>query len=191
MADRSHIQIEVEIGDVVVRLQANDESFIGKVRARSGPFLVDRAPDFSIELELGDDPTSIEHQQVAFSLHLTAAVSYADGFPAAGEQSWVGWSNETLRLRLQRELFDFESPNRPRLLNVLFCAAYNTVCERQRSRSRHGYLMHGCGVLVGERAMLFTGRSGAGKSTTAALAGDRPVLNDDIDLLDFSGKSPR
>lgn len=46
---------------------------------------------------------------------------------------------------------------------------------------RHGDLMvHAAGVLVKGGALLFVGHSGAGKSTIAHLAGEHPVLHDDL-----------
>jgi hypothetical protein len=52
---------------------------------------------------------------------------------------------------------------------------------------RHGIvLLHAGGVLMGGRAVLFTGTSGAGKSTaTAFCAASFPSLGDDIVGLDF------
>ena len=51
---------------------------------------------------------------------------------------------------------------------------------------RRGLLVHGCGVLVGEEAHLFLGRSGAGKSTMAGLLEQRGaglILSDDRLIL--------
>ncbi len=49
---------------------------------------------------------------------------------------------------------------------------------------RHrGFLLHAATVVRGERAYVFTGRSGAGKSTVAALSPPGSVLTDEISLL--------
>ncbi len=58
---------------------------------------------------------------------------------------------------------------------------------------RHRLLMlHAGGVLVGGRAVLFTGVSGAGKSTATGFAAAKfPALGDDIVALDFRGIAPR
>lgn len=50
--------------------------------------------------------------------------------------------------------------------------------------SHQGILLHGCGVMDGNRGFLFCGRSGAGKSTMAALwAETGVVLNDDRTII--------
>ena len=48
-------------------------------------------------------------------------------------------------------------------------------------------VLHASAVLVGERAVLFTGRAGAGKSTLAAALDARgyPIINDDVCRVDF------
>lgn len=48
---------------------------------------------------------------------------------------------------------------------------------------RNGFLLHAASVLVDGRAHIFTGRSGAGKSTVASLSPAGSVLTDEISLL--------
>ena len=49
--------------------------------------------------------------------------------------------------------------------------------------NRSGFLLHAATVVRGGRAFVFTGRSGAGKSTVASLAPEGSVLTDEISLL--------
>jgi len=48
---------------------------------------------------------------------------------------------------------------------------------------RHGFLLHAATVVRGGKAYVFTGRSGAGKSTVASLSPAGTVLTDEISLL--------
>jgi hypothetical protein len=52
---------------------------------------------------------------------------------------------------------------------------------------RSGFLLHAATVIRNRRAYVFTGRSGAGKSTVASLAPAGTVLTDEISLLRFEG----
>jgi hypothetical protein len=52
---------------------------------------------------------------------------------------------------------------------------------------RRGFLLHAATVVREGRAYVFTGRSGAGKSTVASLSPPGSVLTDEISLLRFSG----
>ena len=47
----------------------------------------------------------------------------------------------------------------------------------------HGFLLHAATVIRNKKAYIFTGRSGAGKSTVASLAPEGSVLTDEISLL--------
>jgi len=47
----------------------------------------------------------------------------------------------------------------------------------------HGFLLHAATVIRGGRAYVFTGRSGAGKSTVASLSPQGSVFTDEISLL--------
>jgi hypothetical protein len=51
---------------------------------------------------------------------------------------------------------------------------------------RHGFLLHAATVVRGGKAYVFTGRSGAGKSTVASLSPAGTVLTDEISLLRFA-----
>ncbi len=51
---------------------------------------------------------------------------------------------------------------------------------------RHGFLLHAATVVRAGRAYVFTGRSGAGKSTVASLSPPGSVLTDEISLVRFS-----
>jgi len=50
---------------------------------------------------------------------------------------------------------------------------------------RHGFLLHAATVVRDGKAYVFTGRSGAGKSTVASLSPEGTVLTDEISLLRF------
>jgi hypothetical protein len=50
---------------------------------------------------------------------------------------------------------------------------------------QRGFLLHAASVMRNGRAYVFTGKSGAGKSTVAALSPKGSVLTDEISLLKF------
>src|SRR5205823_4169108 len=50
---------------------------------------------------------------------------------------------------------------------------------------RRGFLLHACAAVDGDGAVVAFGPSGAGKTTLASLAGDRPVISDDLVALAF------
>jgi hypothetical protein len=56
---------------------------------------------------------------------------------------------------------------------------------------RHGFLLHAATVVRNGKADVFTGRSGAGKSTVASLSPAGTVLTDEISLLRFENSEWR
>lgn len=64
----------------------------------------------------------------------------------------------------------------------LILASIGAVLARELP-SRDGLLLHAAGVEVCGQAIIFTGLSGAGKTTVARMAGDRTVLGDDAIVI--------
>lgn len=58
---------------------------------------------------------------------------------------------------------------------------------------RNIFLLHGSAVLIGEKAHVFVGEPGAGKSTTAAAfwKNGKTILTDDLVAIDLKGDSPK
>jgi len=150
------------------------------LRTWCGKFQSTGEPDFWIEIELEQGRTVAELQRVMPQLRLSARDGYFRSHPSLLEGE-VSWAERRLRFRAERALFHPEI--QPRFLNVLFSSIYNTVCESRNGDGREAFLFHGCGVSARGRGYLFTGPSGAGKTTVAMLAAERAVLNDEAVLL--------
>ena len=148
--------------------------------AWAGTFGSDREPDFWIEFELREGRSASEIQQMMAQVRVRASGNQAHSVPSLWE-SEISWAGRRLVFRAERALF--APAIQPRFLNVLFSSVYNTACESGRAEKRGAYLFHGCGVVVDGKGFLFTGPSGAGKTTVARLAGRRAVLNDEAVLL--------
>jgi len=140
-----------------------------------------REPDFWLDLELREGRTAAEIQQILPEVHLEAE---GGGRFRTCPPLWEGeisWVDRQVKVRAERDLFHPEVE--PRVLNNILSSIYNSICEYQREGKREGFLFHGCGVVARGRAYVFTGPSGAGKTTVARLAGTRLVLNDEAVLL--------
>lgn len=74
-----------------------------------------------------------------------------------------------------------------RLIRVFEQLLYQVFFSDPRNRDGKTLLLHSSGVLHGRSGYLFTGSSGAGKSTVAALSSRDTVLNDEICLVRFQG----
>jgi hypothetical protein len=56
---------------------------------------------------------------------------------------------------------------------------------------RRGLLLHAASLARGDRAFLFCGRSGAGKTTLARLSADAELLSDEVSCVRLTGAGPR
>lgn len=77
----------------------------------------------------------------------------------------------------------------PRRLSMSF-ENFVRVAAQLVLLERGAFLLHASAVVDGERAIAFFGPSGAGKSTAAGLLGPRPVLTDDMIVIDARGAVP-
>jgi hypothetical protein len=93
----------------------------------------------------------------------------------------VEWPAGLLQIQTERAFFSPESGYK--LMDVLLRGLYYGIYKRRKSVSPDAYLFHGCGILCEGRGYLFTGPSGAGKTTVARMAGRRRVLNDEVVLV--------
>ncbi len=177
-------ELRLAVGSVTVGLETNDNAFRERVERIARPFVVNDEPDFRLRIRLSDRHAPEDVERMIFNLH---RVDIRTLIPEESVRPHLEVSGREIAIDVHRELFDFDSPNRPRLLNVMMCAAYNTVIERGRGGARASFLMHACGVRTGGRGFVFTGPSGAGKTTMAGLAGDRDLLNDETVLVTRDG----
>jgi len=177
-------ELNVSIGDVTVGLRCWDEGFAHALCAWCGVFRTAREPDFWLEIELREGRPAAEIQQIMPQVHLKVDGDRFHTCPPLCEGE-ISWAERWLKFRTERELF--HPAMQPRFLNVLLSSIYNTICEYQRGAEREAFLFHGCGVVTDGKGYLFTGPSGAGKTTVARLADTRTVLNDEAVLLRDGG----
>lgn len=173
-------ELKISIGDVTIGLRCRDEEFARALCTWCGAFRVAREPDFWLEIELREGRPVAEIQQIMPEVHLEVNGGRFCTCPPLWEGE-ISRAERWLKFRTERELF--HPAIQPRFLNVLLSSIYNTICEYQRRSEREAFLFHGCGVVAREKGYLFTGPSGAGKTTVAKLAGRRTVLNDEVVLL--------
>ncbi len=172
--------VRIELGSICIEIQCQEQEFMEKMLINYRPFLVSRAPDFRIKLNLRNKLTAPEVKQL-----LMNSRSYLDGnrFFTKPEllECCIDWSEATLWVDTERELF---APSVDyKLMNSLMRGIYSGIYAKLRNTAPDAYLVHGCGIVDGKQCHLFTGPSGSGKSTVARLADGRKVLNDEAVLI--------
>lgn len=152
------LQLQMIIGAVPLHITGLEPGLATAARARYGAFL-----DNSITDAAGSPSLPIRIQKE----------------PLGGERSgefFFGFEGATLEIR--GGAIVFAGVRHEYALDTLV-----RVLLSQELLKRDGFLLHAASMVRNERARIFTGRSGAGKSTTAALSPEGSVLTDEISLL--------
>jgi hypothetical protein len=167
-------RITVEIGGVPIRLSTTDPAFLelienryaGFVRAGSGEGAV-------IDVELVPPGRVTDAEDVQVSLEDGRWVIERGDFQAT-------WDPKTRRGRLRQTLNPYSADTALRIIHTLLLA------------EEGGFLLHAASGIRNGRAFLFSGLSGAGKTTLSRLAPpDATLLTDEISYIRRDGAGYR
>jgi len=153
----SRQQFELSIGRVPLRLKMTDAQLYGATAARYAAFT-----------DAGEQPSTI---------------ALNDGATAeGGALADFGYEFEGAVLRAFSNQICFDGVRNQYALDSLL-----RIFLSWKLLGHHGFLLHAATVIRNKKAYIFTGRSGAGKSTVASLAPEGSVLTDEISLLRREG----
>jgi hypothetical protein len=163
MAETANLEC-IEIGGIPIALSTCDDSFLNLLRRRYDGFLSSSTPEFELEFNLsGAEPLSDSEVRV-----------YREG------DEWVlqrgdfrsRWDPLTGRGSVRQNANPYSLDAVLRILHSLILA------------ERGGFLLHAASAICDGRAYLFSGVSGAGKTTMTRLApSDVTLLSDEISYL--------
>jgi hypothetical protein len=105
-------------------------------------------------------------------------IAMNNGVTPEGAPAGFAYEFEGAALRASSRGVRFDGVRNPYALDSLL-----RVLLSWKLLSRRGFLLHAATVVRNGKAYIFTGRSGAGKSTVAALSPEGSVLTDEISLL--------
>ncbi|HKM84634.1 MAG TPA: hypothetical protein VJW96_00400 [Terriglobales bacterium] len=154
----------VEIGGIPIALSTSDEGFLDLLRQRYDSFLSSSRPEFELE----------------FDVTTTGSVSDDDVRVRRDGDEWLmergdfhaRWNPRTGRGSVRQNANPYSLDSVLRILHSLILA------------ERGGFLLHAASAICDGRAYLFSGVSGAGKTTMTRLAPkDITLLTDEISYL--------
>lgn len=154
----------VEIGGIPIALSTGDEGFLDLLRQRYDGFLSSSPPEFELEFDLtntgpaSDDDVRVRREGEEWLIE-------RGDFQAR-------WDPRTGRGSVQQNANPYSLDSVMRILHSLILA------------QRGGFLLHAASAICNDRAYLFSGVSGAGKTTMTRLAPpDITLLTDEISYL--------
>jgi hypothetical protein len=160
----------VEIGGIPIALSTCDDRFLDLLRQRYNGFLSSSPPEFELEFDLTDTvPVSDDDVSVR-----------REGNNEGNKKDWLiergdfcaRWNPRTGQGRVRQNANPYSLDSVLRILHSLILA------------ERGGFLLHAASAICGGRAYLFSGVSGAGKTTMTRLApANITLLTDEISYL--------
>ncbi len=154
----------VEIGGIPIALSTSDEGFFGLLRQRYDGFLSPSPPEFELEFDLQSAPPPSDDDVRV----------YRDGDQWLVERGdfRARWDPRTGRGRVRQNANPYSLDSVLRIVHSLILA------------ERGGFLLHSASAICDGRAYLFSGVSGAGKTTMTRLAPpDITLLTDEMSYL--------
>lgn len=154
----------VEIGKIPIALSTSDPGFLNLLRQRYAGFLSSSQPEFELQFDLlssgrvSDDDVRVHRDGDAWLME-------RGDFEAR-------WDPRTKRGVVRQNANPYSLDSVLRILHSLILA------------ERGGFLLHAASAICSGRAFLFSGVSGAGKTTMARLApADVTLLTDEISYV--------
>jgi hypothetical protein len=173
----------IELGEVVIDLVCRDAGFAASMREYFGQAPVTRPATVTLDLHLVNHA---ENPPVPNSLLLDKAVD-GQAFDLAGGLVRGTFDPATGHGELRVMTILTNGPM-TRVFEQILYQVFQTAVRRL---DHDACLVHSAGVVCGDRGFLFVGPSEAGKSTVASLSADHAVVNDEMNLVAFTGSGPR
>jgi hypothetical protein len=158
--------VVVEIGGLPIRLRCADRDFVRQIEERYAGFLSSsKNASFEFEIELAPPGTESGDEDVSVAWNSGRWLMERGDFRAE-------WNPSAARGRIQQTLNPYSLDSVLRIVHTLLLAR------------KGGFLLHASSAIRNGRAFLFSGVSGAGKTTMARLAPpDAALLTDEISYV--------
>src|ERR1035437_7803911 len=166
MAAAQRSDVVVEIGDLPIRLRCDDSAFIRMIIIRyAGYVSSSNDASFEFDIKLAPPGTESRDEDVRVTWDSGRWLMTRGDFRAE-------WNPSTSRGRSQQTINPYSLDSVLRIVHTLLLAR------------KGGFLVHASSVIRNGRAFLFSGVSGAGKTTMARLApADAAMLTDEISYV--------
>jgi hypothetical protein len=183
------ITLYLQLGDICCALKCPDDEIYGRLRQLYREFETEQPPDITIELEGTNRLTTEKLETSVFKSRFIPWQGKSFRTTRRIMSGHYDAAHRIIKIKGERDLVNPEV--KINHLNRLLSLAYYTACTFKYANVPPAMFVHTCCVLRNGRTILFTGPSGAGKTTIARLCGDNDgeVLNDEMVLLSRPGRN--
>jgi hypothetical protein len=181
--------IRLQLGDICCALKCPDGEIYSRLQPLYREFETEQPPDIMIELEATN---RLSLKKLEAAVFRTKYISKNDKHFRTSSRIFSGQYNPTRRLIKITGEKNLANPDlKINHLNRLLSLAYYSACKLEYNNIPPSMFVHTCGILRYGNVLLFTGPSGAGKTTIARLC-DQPngeVINDEMLLVSRPGQN--
>lgn len=166
MATAQSSSVVVEIGGLPIRLHCGDPAFIRQIEERYAGYMSStNDASFDFKIDLAPPGTKSRDEEVRVTWNSDRWLMERGDFRAE-------WNPTTARGHIQQTINPYSLDSVLRIVHTLLLAR------------KGGFLLHASSAIRNGRAFLFSGVSGAGKTTMARLAPpDAALLTDEISYV--------
>ena len=178
--------LRIQIGSVCCELRCRDSEIHHKLQKLYLNYLTDEEADVAVEMEL-TNRVSIE--KLRSVLERTRYINQGNRFRSTSKLIKGSYDPEKRTIKITGEKKLLDPDNKINNLNQLLSAAYYSACKTKYDMNPPAMLVHACGILRNDRALVFTGPSDIGKTTIAKLCGKKhgEIFNDEMVLMSRPG----
>ncbi len=182
----SNNTIHLQVGDVCIAFHYQDEEVYRRLSQFYKVFLTEGEPDITVELEATERVNPKDLKKV-FSRTKYTHKEDKKGKRFFTSTGLIAGQYDLARrfIKITGEKSLADPGSELNLLNRLISLSYYSASQLKFGNTPPAMLVHACGILRNGKAIIFTGASGAGKSTVGSLCReqDGEVINDEILLV--------
>ncbi len=180
--------LHIQMGEISLALVCADDETYHRLRDLYRNFHTEQPPDITVELNLTERLTP---DKLEASVFKSKTIPWQGKVFHTSQRIMSGKYDETRRIIKIKGEKNLANPDvKVNHLNRLLTMSYYTACKIKYNNVPPAMFVHTCGILRDGHAVMFTGRSGAGKTTVARFCGEKDgeVLNDEMLLLSRPGQ---
>jgi hypothetical protein len=175
--------LRIQLGDVTCALKCSDNDMYERLQKVYCEYETEQSPDITVELE-ASSRLPLEKLEAAVVKMKYIPIN-GKGFKTSNRLMSGHYAPARQYIKLKGERALLNPDLKINHLNRLLVLTYYTACKHKYDNTPPAMFVHTCGILRNGMALLFTGPSGAGKTTIARLCGaqEGELINDEMLLV--------
>lgn len=175
-------RLKIQIGDICCQCVCHSQETYDRLKQLCGNFPSTQQPDITLELKTTERISIGEFESILPEVEIDCDGEYfsTDYSLATGRRNLA---NGTMTVEAEKHFLNSDSGRG--YVNSAVCSVYYTASHLKNNGEITAFIVHSCSIIRHNRALLFAGPSGMGKSTIGRMCGVEhgQVINDEAVML--------